>query len=155
MPMIRTGLAMILCAAATTAPAQTATPDSENGRYSFSQIGDELVRLDGRTGQVSTCGKRAAGWSCMAVPDERTALETEITRLQGESAALKKELLVRGVPLPSGIKPPAKAEDNRAEPALKLPSDAEMDRVVSFMEKLWRRLIEVVQGIQRDTDKRG
>ena len=103
MPMIRTGLAMILCAAATTAPAQTATPDSENGRYSFSQIGDELVRLDGRTGQVSTCGKRAAGWSCMAVPDERTALETEITRLQGESAALKKELLARGVPLPSGI----------------------------------------------------
>lgn len=154
--MIRTAFAFILVlAAASAAPAQTAAPDSENGRYTFNQIGDEMLRLDGRTGQVSTCAKRAAGWSCMAVPDERTALETEITRLQSESAALKKELIARGIALPGGVKAPAKPDEKQSEQTLKLPSDAEVDRVMAFMEKLWRRLIEVVQGIQKDIEKGG
>jgi hypothetical protein len=37
------------------ASAQTATPDSENGRYSFSPVADGVLRLDTRTGQVSQC----------------------------------------------------------------------------------------------------
>jgi|SRR6266853_6987780 hypothetical protein len=32
-----------------------------------------------------------AGWACKVVPDERSALETEIARLQGENAMLKKD----------------------------------------------------------------
>ena len=39
------------------------------------------------------------------VPDERSALETEIARLQGENATLKKELLARGLPLPGASSP--------------------------------------------------
>ena len=76
----------------TVASAQTATPDSENGRYSFSPMGDGALRLDTRTGQVSQCSRSDAGWACRAVPDERAALETEIARRQGENATLKKEL---------------------------------------------------------------
>jgi len=34
------------------------------------------------------------------VPDERSALETEIARLQDENATLKKEPLARGLPVP-------------------------------------------------------
>ncbi len=68
------------------ASAQTATPDSENGRYSFSAVADGVLRLDSRTGQVSQCSRSDAGWACKVVPDERAALETEIVRLQGENA---------------------------------------------------------------------
>ena len=84
------------------AHAQTA-PDSENGRYSFNQVPDGMLRLDTRTGQVSLCAKQAAGWSCNAVPDERAALESEITRLQRENGALKKDMLARGLTLPEGV----------------------------------------------------
>jgi hypothetical protein len=73
--------------------AQMATPDSENGRYSFSPVVDGVLRLDTRTGQISQCSRSDAGWACKVVPDERSALETEIARLQGENATLKKELL--------------------------------------------------------------
>src|SRR6516165_8609922 len=43
------------------ASAQTATPDSENGRYSFNPVADGALRLDTRTGQVSQCSRRDVG----------------------------------------------------------------------------------------------
>jgi hypothetical protein len=133
------------------ASAQTTTPDSENGRYSFNPVADGMLRLDTRTGQVSQCSRSNAGWTCKVVPDERSALETEIARLQGENATLKKELLTRGLPVPgvpspSGVKP--------GEPELKLPSDAEVDKVISFLEKAWRRLIEMGRTMQKDVEKK-
>jgi hypothetical protein len=130
------------------ASAQTATPDSENGRYSFSAVADGVLRFDSRTGQVSQCSRSDAGWTCKVVPDERAALETEIVRLQGENATLKKELLARGAPVPGvpGTKP--------GEPELKLPSDAEVDKVISFLEKIWRRLIEMGRDVQKDIEKK-
>jgi hypothetical protein len=67
------------------ASAQTATPDSENGRYSFYPMADGVLRLDTRTGQISQCSRSDAGWACKVVPDERSALETEVARLQGEN----------------------------------------------------------------------
>src|SRR5262245_56566843 len=53
-----------------------------------------------RTGQVSQCSRSDAGGTCKVVPDERSALETEIARLQDENATLKKEPLARGLPVP-------------------------------------------------------
>jgi hypothetical protein len=123
------------------ASAQTVTPDSENGRYSFNPVADGVLRLDSHTGQVSQCSRSDAGWACKVVPDERSALETEIARLQGENATLKKELLGHGLPSPR-------------EPELKLPSDAEVDKVISFLEKVWRRLIEMGRNVQKDVERK-
>src|SRR3954447_19744923 len=67
-------------------------PDSENGRYSMTPIPEGVLRLDSRTGTVSTCTRSGAGWACYAVPDERTALDAEIGRLQAEVETLKGRL---------------------------------------------------------------
>jgi hypothetical protein len=133
------------------ASAQPTTPDSENGRYSFNPVADGVLRLDTRTGQVSQCGRSDVGWACKVVPDERSALETEIARLEGEIAALKKELLTRGLPVPGGPSPPAAKP---GEPELKLPSDAEVDKVISFLEKVWRRLMEFCSAMEKDIEKK-
>jgi hypothetical protein len=133
------------------ASAQTTTPDSENGRYSFNPVADGVLRLDTRTGQVSQCGRSDAGWACKMIPDERSALETEIARLQGENATLKKELLTRGLPVPGAPSPPAAKP---GEPELQLPSDAEVDKVISFLERVWRRLIEMGSAMQKDIEKK-
>ena len=140
----------LLLANVAAASAQT-VPDSENGRYSFNPVADGVLRLDTRTGQVSQCSRSDAGWTCKAVPDERSSLESEIARLQGENATLKKELLARGLPLP-GV--PTALSAKPSEPELKLPSDAEVDKVMSFLEKVWRRLIEMGKTMQKDVERK-
>ena len=92
-----------------------------------------------------------SGWTCKAVPGERSALETEITRLQGENAVLKKELLARGLPLPGVSSPPVAKP---GEPELKLPSDTEVDKVISFLEKAWRRLLEMGREVQKNVERK-
>jgi hypothetical protein len=53
---------------------------------------------------------------------------------------------VPGVSGPSGAKP--------GEPELNLPSDAGVDKVISFLEKVWRRLIEMGRNVQEDVEKK-
>ena len=76
-------------------------PDSEKGRYALSPVADGVIRLDTRTGAVSTCSNGGAGWACYAVPDERAALDAEIGRLQADNERLKAELAAREPPSPA------------------------------------------------------
>jgi len=137
-------------------------PGTDDSRYSFHRMGEGFVRLDSRTGQLAQCGWAATGWSCKMVPDERSALESEIGRLQRDNAELKKSLLSRGLELPSGIVaeapvaspvPPANVPDPSAKEP-KMPSDAELDRAFSFMKNVWRRLVDMMVDLQRDIQKK-
>ncbi len=141
-------LALLFATLPMAASGQTDAPDSEGGRYSLNRVEDGYLRLDQRTGQVSLCNRRDMGWSCHPVPDERTALEEEIARLQKDNAALKKEMLARGITPPGA--PSAQAPAPADKPALRLPSDAELDRAVAVMERLWKRLVEMVQRWQKE-----
>jgi hypothetical protein len=149
------------------ATAQSMT-DGENGRYALSPVTDGVIRLDTRTGAVSTCGNTSAGWACYAVPDERAALDAEIGRLQAENERsktelekLKAELAAReptvsgkiDEPLPktdSLKKADPKAAEGERKIEIPLPSDRDMDRVMSFLEQAWRRLVEMANRIQKD-----
>jgi hypothetical protein len=111
-------LALTLSVASfTVASAQTATPDTENGRYSFSPVADGVLRLDTRTGQVSQCSRSDAGWACKVIPDERSALETEIARLQGENATLKKAFTTTSIATLSLRPRPSSVEFTKIESA--------------------------------------
>jgi hypothetical protein len=141
------------------AAAQSA-PDGENGRYSMTPIPEGVLRLDTRTGAVSTCSRNGAGWACYAVPDERTALDAEIGRLQAEVEKLKGQLaagptvsgkideaLPKSDPLKK-VEPKAAEGERKIE--IPLPSDQDLDRVMSFLEKAWRRLIDMANRVQKD-----
>jgi hypothetical protein len=142
-------IVIVACCVAGAAAVQAQAPDRENGRYTFKDVPDGLLRLDTRTGQVSLCNKRSAGWACQTLPDDRTALEDEIARIDKENALLKKRLLAHGLALPDGVSRP-QAVKPEAEP--RWPSDAELDRAMTFMEKMWRRLIDMVQRMQKEID---
>src|SRR5450631_3319930 len=81
--------ALLLCVGGTGAALAQSLPDRENGHYTLSAVTDGVIRLDTRTGAVSTCTNAGAGWACYAVPDERAALDQEIGRLQAENEKLK------------------------------------------------------------------
>jgi hypothetical protein len=139
--------------ASAVAIAQPAPQDGEDGRFTFHRADDGYLRLDGRTGQVSLCQRRPSGWQCQLVPDERAALEVEIARLQGDNAALKKELLRRNLPLPNGMhqdRPAPKSNVQRRQ----LPDDDEINRIMNVIEKVWRRMVEMILSVQRDLQKR-
>jgi len=145
-----------------------AMPDSENGRYALAPVTDGVIRLDTRTGAVSTCTNTGTGWACYAVPDERAALDAEIGRLQADNEKFKTELeklkaeLAAREPVVTGkIDEPLPKTDSlkKAEPKtaegerkieIPLPSDRDMDRVMSFLEQAWRRLVEMANRMQKD-----
>lgn len=153
--MSRLVFALLVTAAAFAAqPAQaqsTAPEASDDNRFTFHRVDEGFLRLDTRTGQVSLCARKTVGFGCQAVPDERTALENEIARLQGESSALKKELLARNIPLPNAIKDDKESQiGKRLDTELKLPSAAEIERMRVVVEKVWRRLVDMIVNLQKD-----
>ncbi len=136
-------------------------PDGENGRYALSPVADGVIRLDTRTGAVSTCTNTGTGWACYAVPDERAALDAEIGRLQADNEKLKAQLAAReptvtgkiDEPLPKADslkKPEPKVAEGERKIEIPLPSDRDMDRMMSFLEQAWRRLVEMANRMQKD-----
>ena len=76
--------------------AEDAAPEGDKGRYTMSSTPDGVIRLDTRTGSISTCSNAAGnGWSCYAVPDARAAMDAEIGRLQAETEKRKTQLASR------------------------------------------------------------
>ena len=140
-------------------------PDTENGRYALSSTADGVLRLDTRTGAISTCNNSGAGWACYAVPDERAALDLEIGRLQADNERLKKELASREPTVAGKIEEPMPKSDSlkKSEPKIvegerkieiPLPSDRDMERMMSFLERAWKRLIEMANRVQKDVNGR-
>ena len=153
-------IAAVLAASGGPLAAQSA-PDGENGRYTMTPIPEGVLRLDTRTGTVSTCAGNGAGWACYAVPDERSALDAEIGRLQAEVEKLKEQLAAgptvsgkvdEALPKSDPLKKaePKVAEGDRNKIEIPLPSDQDVDRVMSFLEKAWRRLIDMANRVQKD-----
>jgi len=153
-----TAFAAIGAALAVAAPAlaEDAMPDSAGGRYIFNRTAEGLVRLDTKSGEVALCSQRTVGWACTAAPDDRTVLENEIARLQAENAALKKDILARGLPLPPGANPVPSPEAPSAQNktgqnsiTVPLPSDADIDRVTDFASRVWHRFKDMVDKAQQ------
>jgi len=159
--------------------------DFSNPRFVFHRSGGGFLRLDLVTGAVASCSQNAADWTCVPARDERAALDREIARLQRDNAALKDALLEHGVPLPDASTPspagrggsggaPVPAETvprppqtvpptasapppsaKSGEPDRASRDDAEVERIMTVMEKVWRRLVEMMMNIQRDLQKKG
>jgi len=164
------GIVLAVCLAGAGQAFAGGQPDTENGRYALSPAADGVLRLDTRTGAISTCNNSGTGWACYAVPDERAAMDTEIGRLQAdvvrlkaETERLKADLASREPTVPGKIEEPLPKSDSLkpAEPKvaeserkieIPLPSDRDMNRMMSFLEQAWRRLIEMANRVQRDID---
>lgn len=150
-------IALGLACAAMPAMAQDQAKEaaaSPPARYTFNRVDDGFLRLDNVSGQVTICSQHAAGWACQAVPEDRAALEREITRLQNEVVGLKKEVAALREPPPPPrppadlTPPPAKSDD-----AAKLREDMERARVA--LEHAWRRIVDMIVNLQKDMMPKG
>jgi len=106
------------------------------GRYTLTPSANGFVRLDTQTGQVSECTGAASPLVCRSSPDERAAMQAEIDRLQKEVDSLK------------AASPSQLTSD--PGPQLNLPSDKEVDKAFSFMERMIKRFKGLMQEMRKD-----
>lgn len=111
-----------------------------DGRYSFDRSGDAIVRLDSETGEVVTC--RAEGGQVVCPPGAAgdPALGAEVERLRRQVEALEKRLAAVEAARPGA-------------PQNALPSDEELDRTLGFMERFFRRFVDIVKDLDKNLGK--
>jgi hypothetical protein len=124
--------AFTVCAASG-ASAQTA-PLNDNWRFKMQKVEDGFLRLDAQTGQVSHCRVRLGGWVCETAADDRAALEAEIKRLSDRVAVLERQ--VKDQPTPPN--------------QFRMPTDAEVDQMMSFFERVMKRFRGVVENLKKE-----
>src|SRR3954470_11399560 len=83
---------LVLVAFATAVLTGAAGAEDVDGRDRLSPTPDGFLKLDSRSGAVSACKRGPDGYQCRLVPDEQSALQTEIDRLAQENAALREQL---------------------------------------------------------------
>ncbi|MFI0844268.1 hypothetical protein [Mesorhizobium sp. IMUNJ 23232] len=114
----------------------SSTAFAQEDRYVLEKSGDGFVRMDRRTGEMSTCTQDGASLVCKLAADERTAYQDEIDRLQQDMKALDERV--------------ARLENSltsRLESSL--PSEEEFQKGLGYMERFLRTFRDTVQGLDK------
>ena len=134
-------------AAALAAPATAEAPRPD--RYELKAADGGFLRLDRETGATAFCTLSGDGYACRPASDGPAASSPEIDRLKERVAVLEATVKT----LSSGLPPaPVLPKDDslvETDPTLKLPSDADVDRALSFVEKALRRFKRFADEMER------
>ena len=171
-------LAMLHPAQAQTPPKTSLNGPPEAARFTMQPVEGGLMKLDTTTGTMSFCSAKAGGaaagaWICEAVPEDRAALEAEISRLQRRVAELEKGRAGTGTGgtgtgVPDIMAPPSteapkdspkdepSGPPDAAKPAPK--SDQELsdearkrlDQAMDMVEQVFRRFFDMVDRLRRE-----
>ena len=134
-------------------PDERAALDAEIGKLTRenTQLNDDLARFKEEQARFDR---------------DIAALKEAHLRLDAERMKLKEELDRReaAAPTPKVDAPLAKEDSQKkgvareagrdVRPELQLPNDKDVERVVAFVERAWRRLIEMADRVQRDVSGR-
>lgn len=112
--------------------AQAAEPQAS--RFQLERTERGVVRLDTQTGAITLCRDEGGTLACRMQPDERAAYEAELDRLEKRVTAMEERL--------------------SHTPPNTLPSDAEVDRSLSIMERFMRSFMGIIGEFEdkRKTD---
>ncbi|WP_038360709.1 hypothetical protein [Bosea sp. 117] len=133
-------------------------------RFSMQPVEGGLLRLDGRTGQLSFCSSVSGSWTCRLVPDDRSAYEQEIARLNDRIAALEGR---SGGRVPDIMAPPQTTPPQSTSPDGSVPQatpsvpDAgsptdpkdeagRLDQAMRMAEQAFRRFMDMVDRLREE-----
>ena len=106
------------------------------GRYRMEKTDGGFVRLDTATGEVSLCREKEGQIVCRMAADERAAFEKELDLLTKRVEALENG---RGT------------GETAAKPSL--PTDEEIDRTMTIMEKMMQRFMGIVKNLEEGEEE--
>ena len=122
----------MMAAAAGSATAQ------EPGRYAMQKTDTGIARLDTQTGEVTLCREEAGELLCRMAPDERTAYDQGLGRLEKRVDALEKAV-----------------GDGSSRFAPRLPTEEEIDQTMGFMDKMLRSFMGIAKEFGREWQGEG
>ncbi|SFA98459.1 hypothetical protein SAMN03159496_01341 [Rhizobium sp. NFR07] len=102
-------------------------------RFQMERSEGGIIRLDTETGAITTCRDQSGELTCRMAPDERAAYETELDLLEKRVSVLEERL--------------------SQTPPDRLPSDAEVDRSLSIMERFMRTFMGIVREFTGEPEK--
>jgi hypothetical protein len=106
-----------------------AEPDAT--RFQLERNGDHFVRLDRQTGAMSLCEEKDGSLVCRMAADERAAYDDELDRLSNRVTALENKNIANKV----------------------LPTDAEVDRSISIMERMMKSFMGMVKEFRSEDER--
>jgi len=109
-------------------PLAASAAETDAGRFQLEKSGDHFVRLDRQTGAMSICQDKDGALVCRMAADERAAYEDELDRLAKRVTALEQGNVAQRV----------------------LPSDAEVERSISIMERMMKSFMGMVKEFQAE-----
>lgn len=115
--------------------AGSAHADGE-GRYRMEKTDTGFIRLDTTSGDISLCREKDGQIVCRMAADERAAFEKELDLLTKRVEALEKG----GTTALTDAKP-------------SLPTDEEIDRTMTVMEKMMQRFMGIVKNLEDGEEK--
>ena len=130
-------LAALIASLAVAAALPASAVAQETDRYTLERSGDGYVRMDRRTGEMSICSERSGQPVCKIAADERSAFQDEVDRLQERLAGLEKRV--------------AELETvRRIDPEALLPTDEQFEKSLGYMERFFRRFMDIVRDFDKD-----
>lgn len=128
--------------AAGVAAAQAEPPSTD--RYEMKPVAGGFLRLDRETGLTALCQPSGDGYACRPTDEGRSADAAMIAQLEKRVAALEAKIAAM-----SSEKSALKDAPPR-DPTLDLPTDAQVDRVASFLERAVKRLKKLAEDVQKE-----
>lgn len=103
-------------------------------RFTIEREDDGYVRMDTQTGAMSLCREEGERLICRMAADDRDAMLTETERMHETIAALE-----------------ARIAALESAPAVKLPTDQDIERSIGVMERFVRGFVDATRGTEPPT----
>ena len=150
------GLAAVMLAASPLVASAPAAAQDRPGRYAMSPVEGGFARLDTETGQMSICRdqKDAGGvqsWACQPMADPGGG-DDRARKLEAENKELRAE--IRRMEDQLGLNGPKDGQKQAERPGggLNLPSEAEVDKALSYMERMIKKFQETMKRLDKNHD---
>ncbi|MCV3243918.1 hypothetical protein [Mesorhizobium sp. ZC-5] len=112
----------------------------DTDRYTMEKSDNGYVRMDRKTGEMSICEERSGQLVCKLAADERSAFQDEVDRLQDRLSGLEKRV--------------AEIETaSRLNPNALLPDEESFEKSLGYMERFFRRFMDIVRDLDQDWRK--
>ena len=118
------------------APATASAQDIQ--RFQMQRTDNGFMVMDTQTGAASFCRERSGEFVCNETREDQAASQSEIDNLRKKVTELEARI---------------EALEGGSASAGNLPSETEFEQTLNFMERFFRRFVDIVKGLETEDNQ--